>query len=203
MSDLTALLREGDEKFDSGDYAAAAAAYRGALLAGDPPRTLLANLLLAGDHELLALVRHARTEQPDSKTLPLFEAQQLARMRDNEGAVELYGRLLADASDEAAVVLRLARHQAGAPHGSATLPEDFEAIWKLGDRDAAARPFRRSMLRQLLSIDRPEAIPALQSIAARFGAEPSVAALVTTKIRELEVYAALEQSPLLQRDRST
>lgn len=51
--------------------------------------------------------------------------------------------------------------------------------------------------------ERAEAIPALQSIAARFGAEPAVAALVTTKIRELEAYAALEKSPLLQRDRST
>ena len=57
--------------------------------------------------------------------------------------------------------------------------------------------------RQLLSIERAEAIPALQSIAARFGAERAVAALVTTKIRELEAYAALEKSPLLQRDRST
>jgi hypothetical protein len=193
MTDAKALLIAADERFDQGDYAGARDAYRAALLAGEVPiGAVLENLRLAEQHERLRLVGLVREQHGGSVDSALAEAQLWIELRREELAIAICSRLLAtELSEDDALKVRLLRHRAGSRHGAETLPDDFELIWRLGDRNPAARSFRRDLLRQLVAIDRTEAIGVLQAIVARLPSEPKIAAMVMTKIHELEAFAEL------------
>lgn len=186
------IFEIADQYLDANDFARARDAYREAI-ASDIRHDALANLRTAETQESIAYRRDLVARNPSSLEARLEFARAYLHGHMASQAVRVCTELLdlVVASDDIATRSRIIRYKAAVRAQQwHVASDDFVYVWRLCDKEHS-REIRKTLLRELASIDRATPESFFANVAAALPAEPHLSEFIDAKVTELRALARL------------
>jgi hypothetical protein len=195
MSDADETYRLAEAAFERNDFVEFRRLVQEAALATPPNQAILTLLDMAAEFEQLGLSRRIVAWHPQSLDARLQAIHWTVRTANESGPWQgLYAELLEEqrGNEVNESRVRLSRLRSSVDkHAFETLYEDVRWLWSLAKTSPEARFVRKTVLRHILRIDRPSALPAIRELRALI-VDERAAEVLELKEKELAAFARWE-----------